>query len=79
MTNTYPANPHTVRLTADNIDTELLPGDRFADDPDFGTVKSHRPAIMAPGEPAAQMVYTTASFKKDIFGLPQTVRIIRTA
>lgn len=65
---------HTVRLTADNIDTELLPGDVFTDDPEFGIVKSHRPMRDGSGD---AMVYTTASFERDVMGLPQTVRITR--
>jgi len=64
--------PRTVRLTADNIDAELLPGDRFADDPSFGTVVSHRPARDGSG---GQRVYTDRTW--DILGLPQTVTILR--
>lgn len=64
---------HTVRLTPDNIDTELLPGDRFADDLSFGVVQSHRP--MRDGSTDA-MVYNTDG-SRDVFGIPQTVRIVR--
>jgi hypothetical protein len=63
----------TVRLTADNIEAELLPGDVFTDDPEAGIVKSHRPMRDGSGD---AMVYF-AGGGHDVFGLPQTVRIIR--
>ena len=62
----------TVRLTKDNITTALKPGDRFADDLEFGTVRSAR--LTWDGEENA-MVYTDKG--KDVLGLPSTVRLIR--
>jgi hypothetical protein len=62
----------TVRLTLDNIETALKPGDRFADDLEFGSVKSVRKH--ANGTDA--VVYTTKG-SRDSLGLPQTVRLIR--
>lgn len=72
-TNTYPANTVTVRLTAGNIDAELLPGDVFADEPELGDVKSHRP--MRDGSGDAMIYFEDGDH--DVFGLPQTVRLIR--
>jgi hypothetical protein len=62
----------TLRLTNDNIDTALEVGDVFADDPEFGAVRSARPVR----DGSAAMVYNTGG-GRDVFGLPQTVRIIR--
>jgi hypothetical protein len=61
----------TVRITLENFETELKPGDVFADDPGFGAVRSVR--RHANGVDA--MVYTTTG--KDMVGLPQTVTLIR--
>lgn len=59
----------TVRLTEDNVETTLKPGDRFADDPEFGTVQHvHRISFGA-------KVFTNVD--SDTLGLPQTVRLIR--
>jgi len=62
----------TIRLTLDNIETALKPGDVFADDPEFGAVRSARKH--ANGTDA--MVYTDKG-SRDSLGLPQTVRVIR--
>lgn len=64
---------HTLRLTVDNITTALLAGDRFADDPAFGTVRSVRVTRDGYGN---AMVYNTDGWS-DVLGLPQTVTIIR--
>lgn len=64
---------HTVRLTVDNVTDELLPGDRFADDPAFGTVRHVRVTHDGYGN---AMIYNTDGWS-DVFGLPQTVTIIR--
>lgn len=62
----------TVRLTLDNVLTELKPGDVFTDDPEFGTILSVR--MHSNGLDA--VVYND-SRGKDTLGLPQTVRITR--
>ena len=62
----------TARLTLKNILTELKPGDRFADDLEFGVVESVR--LHANSTDA--VVYTTKG-SRDSLGLPQTVRLIR--
>jgi hypothetical protein len=63
----------TVHLTEDNVTSELRPGDVFADDPEWGAVRSVR--LTRDGYSDA-MVYTTTG--RDVLGLPQTVRLIRT-
>lgn len=62
----------TVRLTAENVEKELKPGDRFVDDPDFGTVTN---VWLVHGGTAAK-VFTDRG-KPDILGLPQTVKLER--
>lgn len=65
---------HTVRLTVDNISDELLPGDRFADDPAFGTIRSARAGRGS--NTGNGRIFNTDGWS-DVIGLPQTVTIIR--
>lgn len=59
----------TVRLTPDNVATELRTGDTFTDDPDFGIVTNVYPIT------SGAKVWTTTG--TDVLGLPQTVRLDR--
>lgn len=63
----------TVRLTADNVADTFQPGDAFTDDPTFGIVKSARVGFR--GDDYAMITNTDGM--RDMFGLPQTVRITR--
>ena len=62
----------SVRLTRDNVETELRAGDVFTDDPEFGKVRSVR--VDRTGRPVA---YVTTDRERDALGLPQTVQITR--
>ena len=59
----------SVRLTPDNVETELRTGDVFADDPAFGIVTNVYALT------AGAKVWTTTG--TDVLGLPQTVNIER--
>lgn len=63
----------TIRLTSENLETSLLPGDVFVEDREFGAVRSCR--LTRDGENNA-MIYTTTG-ERDILGLPCTVIIER--
>lgn len=64
---------YTVRATVDNVTTVIQPGDRFVDDPAFGTVRSVR--LTRDGFGNAK-IYNTDDWS-DVLGLPQTLKITR--
>lgn len=62
-----------LRLTDDNVTTQLRPGDVFTDDDELAPVKSVR--LSHDGQRDARITFMDGV--TDILGLPQTVRITR--